>query len=583
MKKLSFLLAILMLMQCFLLVACNKDAKKDEDPEQPPVDTNAKIAVADIQNYKIICALRTPTNVSGQCWQLYEYIKTTYSVEIIPENDGVDVTDFEILVGNTNREETKTFLANLLWDDYGYAIVGNKIVIAGHTDEGTYQAMKSFIEQVKKAEAPDVFFSNKNQFLYRYPYASTTFMINGVDAAQAKLVVNANGGDKQIAQAISDKALEICGIRPEIVTDADVKAGDTMIIIGASQYVPAAMQAEWESAQTTVEGQFSYYINSTDKMVWINTSVMEGYAAINRTVLPLIQSSQTGSVVLATGLVKVPQIFSVMSFNIFVSQFNTARTQRVVDTILENAPSVFGVQEASTSWMSALRSKLGDVYASVGVGRDRGGAGEHSAIFYRTDKFELIEGGTRWLSATPETEASYYTYTDAETGVTHRANFPRIMTYAVLERKNDGVRFLYVNTHLDHNGNNSQEVAEKVRQGQIEVLIAQIAQINSNYGNLPTMVTGDFNVTPVASAYTTMIGAGYLDASKVAKEGEIKPTYNDMNDNYEGAIIDYIFVSPELAELVDTYTVCPSKRDGQWISDHNAIIASITLPKSENP
>ena len=202
-------------------------------------------------------------------------------------------------------------------------------------------------------------------------------------------------------------------------------------------------------------------------------------------------------------------------------------------------------------------------------------------IFKHKDKFTLIESGTKWLSDTPNTVASYYTYKDPETNIVHRANFPRIMTYAVLERKNDGVRFIYVNTHLDHNGNNSVEVAEQVRQGQIEVLLAQIEELRTKFGNLPTVVTGDFNVTPEATAYTTMIGAGFLDSSHVAKEGEIKPTYNDRNDSYEGAIIDYIFVSPELVSAVDTYTVCPAKRDGQWISDHNAIIATITLPVPE--
>ena len=121
------------------------------------------------------------------------------------------------------------------------------------------------------------------------------------------------------------------------------------------------------------------------------------------------------------------------------------------------------------------------------------------------------------------------------------------------------------------------EIAERIRQGQIEVLIAEIKKL----GDLPTIVTGDFNVSPEASAYTTMIGAGFLDSSRVAKEGEIKSTYNGMDDSYTGAIIDYIFVSPDLGGVVDTYTVCPAKRDGQWISDHNAIIATITLPKPE--
>ena len=157
------------------------------------------------------------------------------------------------------------------------------------------------------------------------------------------------------------------------------------------------------------------------------------------------------------------------------------------------------------------------------------------------------------------------------------ANFPRIMTYVVLERKTDGVRFLYVNTHLDHDGNNTIEVAEGVRQQQIEILIDEIKKL----GDLPTIVTGDFNVTPEASAYQTMIANGFLDASRVAKEGEVKSTYNGMQEPTVDAIIDYIFVSPALADVVDTYTVCPAKRDGGWVSDHNAIIATITLPVPE--
>ena len=75
-----------------------------------------------------------------------------------------------------------------------------------------------------------------------------------------------------------------------------------------------------------------------------------------------------------------------------------------------------------------------------------------------------------------------------------------------------------------------------------------------------------------------MIAGGYLDASRVAWAGEVQPTYNGMSEGYAGAIIDYIFVSPNLEQAVDTYLVCPAKRDGEWVSDHNAIIATIALP-----
>ena len=559
------------------MVACSNNGEEnttvttstepETTPPEPPVepDNFAKITTADITKYNLICAQRTPANVMGQFWQLQSQMQKLSGIEPLAETDRYEETEFEILVGATNREESQTYLSGLLWDDYGYAIVGSKIVIAGHTNEGTLAAIKLFLEHIKSGDHTEVFFSNKNQYLFRYPYVSDTFLFNGIDVLSAKIVVNGGADDQRLAQALSDKSLELCGRRPEIVTDAEVTEGDPLIILGASSHVPADMQAEWDAAQETVEGQFSYYVGNGENIVWINAAVLEGYSAIKKNILPEIQSNETAALTIETGLFKVPQLFSVMSFNVYVgNQFNKAYIDRVIATILDNTPSVLGVQEASVPWMTALKSGLGDIYTSVGVGRDWGGLGEHSAIFYRTDMFNLIESGTKWLSTTPDTQGSKLA----------NANFPRIMTYAILERKTDGARFLYVNTHLDHNGNNSAEVAEQIRQAQIEILIAEIKKL----GDLPTIVTGDFNVSPEASAYTTMIGAGFLDSSHVAKEGEIESTYNGMDDSYTGVLIDYIFVSPELEELVDTYTVCPSKRDGQWISDHNAIIATITLP-----
>ena len=574
MKKISFLLAILMLLQCFLLGAC-KPSQEEKEPEDP----NPKVTIADLSKYSLICASKTANSTMTQYWKLQSQIEDMIGAKPKAVTDYTDATEFEILVGNTNREESKTFLSGLLWDDYGYAIVGNKIVIAGHTDDGTTNAIKHFLEHLKSGDHTTVFFSNKDQYTFRYPYPSDTFMLNGIDVSRAKIVVNEEGSDAQIAQSLSDKCLKICGRRPAIVSDFEVKAGDEcLIIIGTSSYVPDAMQAEWDASYETTEGKSAYYVGKEENVVWIKTSVMEGYGAINRELLPQLQSEVATSATLTTGLFKLPQIFSVMSFNVYVSAFNSARKDRVIATIRENAPSIFGVQEANDGWMSALRSDLGNEYASVGVGREANLKGEYSAIFYRKDLFTLIDRGTKWLSNTPDEAGSKYQIPDTP----YVANCPRVMTYAVLERQSDGVRFLYVNTHLDHDGSNNATVASQIRRSQIEILLAQIDIVKNEFGNLPTIVTGDFNVSPGQSPYKAMTEGGYLDASLVAWAGEPQYTYNGMDDTYAGAIIDYIFVSPELASAVDSYIVCPAKRDGEWISDHNAIIASITLPTGEN-
>ena len=228
-----------------------------------------------------------------------------------------------------------------------------------------------------------------------------------------------------------------------------------------------------------------------------------------------------------------------------------------------------------------MDSKLRGIYASVGEYRGTNSifeGNECNAIFYRTDTFKLITSGTKWLSNTPD-KASRYSYT--ENGVTYKANYNRIMTYVVLERKSDGARFIYVNTHLDNNDDNAHEVAEKIRQAEVDIMMNIIKGLTNSYGNLPVIVTGDFNVIPDnRTAYTAMTQTyGYSDCSNAAMAGDRGAmTYTGMNDDTsKWSIIDYVFVSSALKNSVETYTVSPAKRDGKWISDHNAIIATIAI------
>ena len=61
---------------------------------------------------------------------------------------GMEILPTEILVGKTNREETAAFLDSLTPWQWGYALVGTKIVIAGHSDETTTEAVNAFIERI---------------------------------------------------------------------------------------------------------------------------------------------------------------------------------------------------------------------------------------------------------------------------------------------------------------------------------------------------------------------------------------------------------------------------------------------------
>lgn len=85
-------------------------------------------------------------------------------------------------------------------------------------------------------------------------------------------------------------------------------------------------------------------------------------------------------------------------------------------------PDIFGVQEAVLEQLEYFEDKL-PTYKYVGVGRDDGKTkGEFSAIFYNSQRFELLEEDTFWLSETPE-----------RVSIGWDAAMERVCTYALFE------------------------------------------------------------------------------------------------------------------------------------------------------
>ena len=82
------------------------------------------------------------------------------------------------------------------------------------------------------------------------------------------------------------------------------------------------------------------------------------------------------------------------------------RRDRVASVIRFHKADLVGMREV-------LRDQIGDLeillpqYGWIGVGRDDGAdGGEFSPIFYRKDRFTVLDSGTFWLSETPEVTGS---------------------------------------------------------------------------------------------------------------------------------------------------------------------------------
>lgn len=255
------------------------------------------------------------------------------------------------------------------------------------------------------------------------------------------------------------------------------------------------------------------------------------------------------------------QNVTVMSYNVYIKGSGEKspenRTDEVVANIRKYSPDSFGLQEADEGWMERLPAELTE-YAYVGIGRNSdNGGGEASPVFYKKDKYELVDSGTFWLSETPEKASRAWD-----------AMFKRICTYAVLKDKETGFTYAHFNAHFDHMG-------VIARSESVAVVTEKIAEIAPN---IPVVFSGDLNDYEGGDMYNRVLESGLKDTKYLAETatgGNV--TYHGYSELVEkDAPIDFIFVN-SFATEVESYTVDTNQINGIYPSDHHPVISKLTI------
>ena len=109
----------------------------DEDLDQLEGNTPEGSAMTDRMDYAVERAMEFKKNLVA---------KLGVQVRHSTDYDNPNSATYEILLGNTNRPETRAFLETLPMNGYGYAVIGNKIVITGWSHLTSGMAMQHFID-----------------------------------------------------------------------------------------------------------------------------------------------------------------------------------------------------------------------------------------------------------------------------------------------------------------------------------------------------------------------------------------------------------------------------------------------------
>jgi endonuclease/exonuclease/phosphatase family metal-dependent hydrolase len=221
-------------------------------------------------------------------------------------------------------------------------------------------------------------------------------------------------------------------------------------------------------------------------------------------------------------------------------------------------PDIFGIQEALPSQVEDI-STLMPSYNFVGIGRDGLGKGESSNIFYKKDRFELLQESTFWLSETPNKISKGWD-----------AALNRVCTYALLKDKKTKKTFWVFNTHLDH-------IGEQARTNSIQLIQSKIQSLNTD--DFPVVFMGDFNSEPTENRMVNLKN-DMIDTYEVSKDKPFGPTGTFNGFKHNEAVtkrIDYIFLSKTNTPQVLKYAVLSDSKDLKYPSDHLPVFVEMNF------
>lgn len=221
-------------------------------------------------------------------------------------------------------------------------------------------------------------------------------------------------------------------------------------------------------------------------------------------------------------------------------------------------PDIFGIQEALPNQVRDI-AVAHETYKNISMGRDGVEKGEASSLFFKKDRFTLLQGATFWLSETPNVISKGWD-----------AALNRICTYALLKDKETKKHLWVFNTHLDHMG-------EQARTESLALIVTKIKQLNTQ--NYPVILMGDFNSEPQEERIK-QLKKSMDDSRDISIQKPFGPngTFNGFKHNEPVTkIIDYIFLSKNNPFLVTKYAILSDSKDLRYPSDHLPVYIELKL------
>jgi endonuclease/exonuclease/phosphatase family metal-dependent hydrolase len=227
------------------------------------------------------------------------------------------------------------------------------------------------------------------------------------------------------------------------------------------------------------------------------------------------------------------------------------RKHALREAVDQTRPDVLCVQEATPQQVAFLEKALPG-HQRVGVGRDDGkSAGEHCAIYFNRQRFELLDQGTFWLEEPIDQPRDPWPL-----------EVKRICTWVRLRDRVSGRTVRVYNTH--------QYLTEAPRLTAAKLILAHVAAGDPADA---VVLTADFNAGPAAPSRQLFGKVGLTDSAERAGKSTGQPTFQLYGIGVsclDGVLVDRHW-------RVHQHLILNVKPRNTFPSDHFAVLADLAL------
>ena len=176
---------------------------------------------------------------------------------------GAQPAQYEILVGQTNREESARVLETAKYNDYFIAVDGDKIIINSYNSEQVLAAAELFASSIEGSDG-ELTFSSKNTASFKGEYLLEDIKIGDKSLLGYRIVqpVSSSAFVKNIIIEFQQEVLRLSGIYLPIVGDTRA-AVEKELLFGNTKHLAVAIGGL---------GQYGYEIKAVDEKIVIVTS-----------------------------------------------------------------------------------------------------------------------------------------------------------------------------------------------------------------------------------------------------------------------------------------------------------------------